>query len=394
MKKNEVVIVAAFRTAIGKFGGSLKDLSAVDLARQLVVKGLERDHIDPEQIDEVIFGNVYSAGLGQNMARQIAIQSGIPQRVPATTINQVCGSGMKALMLGYQSILAGLNEVVLVGGSESMSNVPYLAKDHRWGSKLGDRTLVDGLLTDGLMDAFGSYHMGMTAENIAERYHISRQDQDLYAVNSHNKAARAQAEGQFADEIIPIRLDTGKSEILVFDQDESIRHNQTLEQISRLKPVFKQDGTVTPANASPLNDGAAALVLMTRERAEALNLPILAQIAASAQVGVDPAIMGTGPIPASRLAVERAGLALADIDLIEANEAFACQALYVQNELGLDPGKVNVNGGAIALGHPIGCSGARIIVTLVHEMKRRQAKYGLATLCIGGGQGDAVVLQA
>lgn len=394
MKKNEVVIVAAFRTAIGKFGGSLKDLSAVDLARQLVVKGLERDHIDPEQIDEVIFGNVYSAGLGQNMARQIAIQSGIPQRVPATTINQVCGSGMKALMLGYQSILAGLNEVVLVGGSESMSNVPYLAKDHRWGSKLGDRTLVDGLLTDGLMDAFGSYHMGMTAENIAERYHISRQDQDLYAVNSHNKAARAQAEGQFADEIIPIRLDTGKSETLVFDQDESIRHNQTLEQISRLKPVFKQDGTVTPANASPLNDGAAALVLMTRERAEALKLPILAQIAASAQVGVDPAIMGTGPIPASRLAVERAGLALDDIDLIEANEAFACQALYVQNELGLDPEKVNVNGGAIALGHPIGCSGARIIVTLVHEMKRRQAQYGLATLCIGGGQGDAVVFQA
>ena len=394
MKKNEVVIVAAFRTAIGKFGGSLKDLSAVDLARQLVVKGLERDHIDPEQIDEVIFGNVYSAGLGQNMARQIAIQSGIPQRVPATTINQVCGSGMKALMLGYQSILAGLNEVVLVGGSESMSNVPYLAKDHRWGSKLGDRTLVDGLLADGLMDAFESYHMGMTAENIAERYHISRQDQDLYAVDSHHKAATAQAEGQFADEIIPIRLDTGKSETLVFDQDESIRHNQTLEQISRLKPVFKQDGTVTAANASPLNDGAAALVLMKRERAEALNLPILAQIAASAQVGVDPAIMGTGPIPASRLAVERAGLALADIDLIEANEAFACQALYVQNELGLDPSKVNVNGGAIALGHPIGCSGARIIVTLVHEMKRRQAQYGLATLCIGGGQGDAVVFQA
>lgn len=391
--KNDVVIVAAKRTAIGAFGGTLKDISAVDLGVH-VLKDILASHPNlTEEINEVIIGNVLGAGQGQNIARQVAVKAGLPIETPAFTLNQVCGSGMKALMLGWQSILAGDNQVVIVGGTENMSQAPFLMDQLRWGNKLGTSTVKDSLIVDGLTDAFSQVHMGITAENIADKFDISRQSQDDYAFMSQEKARQAQANGAFDQEIVPIAIPQRKKEDLIFKVDEGVRQNQVREDLDRLKPAFKKDGSVTAGNASTLNDGAALLVIASRQKAEELGLPIMARLVSKAQVGVDPDFMGTGPIPASQMALSKAGLTVEDLDLIEGNEAFAVQALHVCQSLGLDPDKVNVNGGAIALGHPIGCSGARIIVTLLHALEKRQGRYGLATLCIGGGQGDAVIVE-
>lgn len=388
----EAVIVAAVRTPIGSYGGSLKDISAVDLGVTAVKGALEKINLDPALVDEVIFGNVLGAGLGQNVARQVSIKSGLPVTTPSFTINKVCGSGLKTISLAAQAILLGDADVVIAGGTENMSQAPYVIQNQRWGSRMGDSKVIDTMLKDGLTDAFEPMHMGITAENVAAKYNITREDQDSFAVRSQEKAVVAIKAGKFKDEIVPVLIPQRKGDPLVFDTDEYPRENASMEGMAKLRPAFKKDGTVTAGNASGINDGAAAIIMMSSEKAAQLGLPVLATIKSYASAGLDPTIMGCGPIYASRKALDKAGLSVSDLDLVEANEAFASQACAVNRELGLNPDIVNVNGGAIALGHPIGASGARIFVTLLHEMQKRDAKCGLATLCIGGGMGIAVIV--
>ncbi|MED3660571.1 acetyl-CoA C-acetyltransferase [Ureibacillus sp. FSL K6-8385] len=389
----DVVIVSAVRTAIGSFQGSLKDVPAPTLGSIVIKEALRRSGLEPDRVDEVIMGNVLQAGLGQNPARQAAIQAGLPETVPAMTINKVCGSGLKAVHLAYQAIAAGEADIVVAGGFENMSQAPYLLKNARSGFKMGDQTLIDSMIHDGLWCAFNDYHMGITAENLASQYHITREEQDEFAARSQARAAKAIEEGKFKEEIVPVEIPQRKGDPIIFDTDEFVRPGTTVEKLSALRPAFKKDGTVTAGNASGINDGAAAVVVMSKKKAEELGITPLATIVANAAVGVDPAIMGIGPAEAVRKALKKADLTLDQIDLIEANEAFAAQSIAVDRELHFDPDKLNVNGGAIALGHPIGASGTRILVTLLYEMKRRDAKLGLATLCIGGGQGVATIIQ-
>ncbi len=388
----EVVIVSAARTPVGSFNGALASVPAYQLGATAITAALERAGVSPTEVDEVVLGHVLQAAAGQGPARQAAMAAGIPQGAPAWSLNQICGSGLRAVAIGAQQIADGSANIVVAGGQESMSQAPHAAH-LRNGTKMGDLSMVDTMIKDGLWDAFNGYHMGQTAENIATKFEISRADQDAFAVASQNKAEAAQKAGKFVDEIAPVTIKGRKGDTVV-DQDEYIRHGATLESVSGLRPAFNKEGTVTAANASGLNDGAAALVLMSADEAKKRGLTPLARIASWANAGVDPAIMGTGPIPASKKALERAGWTVADLDLIESNEAFAAQSLCVTRELGLDPAKTNVNGGAIAIGHPIGASGARILTTLLHEMKRSGAKKGLATLCIGGGMGVAMCIEA
>lgn len=387
----DVVIASATRTAIGSFGGTLAPVSAPELGTAVIKEALSRAGVDAENVDEVIMGNVLTAGLGQNTARQASIHAGIPQERPAMTINQVCGSGLRAAMLGAQVIRNGDGKIIVAGGQENMSASMH-ASQMRNGTKMGPVTMVDTMIVDGLWDAFNNYHMGQTAENLAEKYQISRDAQDEFAASSQQKAAAAQEAGHFDAEITSVTIKNRKGDI-TFDKDEYIRGGTTAEKLGGLRAAFTKDGSVTAGNASGLNDGASALVLMSLEEAEERGVTPLARIASFAHCGVDPSIMGIGPAPASRLALEKAGWSLNDLDLIEANEAFAAQALSVGKELGWDPEKVNVNGGAIALGHPIGASGARILTTLLHELKRREVNKGLATLCIGGGMGVAMCVE-
>ena len=389
----EVVIVAAVRTPIGSFGGSLKDISAVDLGSLVIKDAIERAGLEPEQVDEVIMGNVLGAGLGQNVARQMSVHAGVPVTVPAFTINKVCGSGLKAVQLAAQAVLCGDAEVVVAGGAENMSQAPYILPNQRWGSRMGNATVVDTMLRDGLTDGFEDYHMGITAENVAEQYGITREDQDSFALQSQKRAVAAVESGRFKEEIIPVEIPQRRGEPLVFDTDEFPRKDVSLEGLSKLRPAFQKDGSVTAGNSSGINDGAAAVVVMSAEKAKELGVPVLATIKSYASAGLDPKVMGCGPIYASRKALEKAGLTVADLDLVESNEAFAAQACAVAKELNLDLEKVNVNGGAISLGHPIGASGCRILVTLLHEMQKRDAKRGLATLCIGGGMGTALIVE-
>ena len=390
----KVVIASAVRTPVGSYGGSLKSLSAKDLGVITVKEAIKRAGIKAEDVDETVFGCVLQAGLGQNVARQISMGAGIPKEKPAMTVNIVCGSGLRTVSLAAQMIKAGDADVVVAGGTESMSNAPYLLQNERWGARMGDKKAVDEMIKDGLWDAFNDYHMGITAENIAEKFNLSRQEQDELAAMSQNRAEKARAEGKFKDEIVAVEIKDRKGNVTVVDTDEHIREGVTAEGISKLKPAFKKDGgTVTAANASGLNDGSAAIVVMSEEKAKELGVKPLATIISYATEGVDPAIMGTGPIPTVRKALEKAELKLEDIDLIEANEAFAAQALSVIKELGLNTDIVNVNGGAIALGHPVGASGARILTTLLYEMQKRDSKKGIATLCIGGGMGTAVIVE-
>jgi acetyl-CoA C-acetyltransferase len=389
MKK--VVIVSAVRTAIGSFGGTLKDVSAVDLGVVVVKEALQRAQLKPEQVDELIFGNVLSAGLGQNVARQIAIKSDIPNYVSSFTINKVCGSGLKSVALAASAIMLGEAEVVVAGGAENMSASAYVVSNQRFGSKMGHIQMIDTMIKDGLTDAFHDVHMGITAENIVEEYKFTREALDQFAFESQQKAAKAQAEGRFKDEIVPVVIPSRKGDVH-FDQDEYIKPETTLEILAKLRPAFKKDGVVTAANSSGINDGAAAMVLMSEEKAKALGLTPLVVIDAFASAGVDPLIMGTGPIPSTKKAFEKAGISANDLDLIEANEAFAAQSMSVVKSLNLDSKKVNVNGGAIALGHPIGASGTRILVSLIHEMLKTDAQRGLATLCIGGGMGISMIV--
>ena len=388
----EVVIVLAVRTPVGTFAGSLKDVPAVQLGVVAVKEAMQRAGIEAAQVENVVLGNVLQAGLGQNTARQVLIHSGIPQEVPAMTINKVCASGLRSVSLAAQIIKAGDADIIVAGGIENMSAAPYAMPGARWGYRMGDSNLTDIMIKDGLWDAFNQYHMGITAENVAERWKLTREELDTFAFESQQKAENAIKAGKFKDEIVPVEI-AGKKGVTVFDTDEHPRFGTTLDALSRLKPAFKKDGIVTAGNASGINDGAAALVVMSLEKAKALGLKPIARIASYASAGVEPAIMGTGPIPASRKALEKAGWKPQDLDLIEANEAFASQAVVVNKEMGWDTAKVNVNGGAIAIGHPIGASGARILVTLLHEMKKRGAKKGIATLCIGGGQGSAITVE-
>jgi acetyl-CoA C-acetyltransferase len=389
---SDIVIVSAARTPVGSFNGALSSLPASDLGKIAIQAAVERAGIAPADVDEVILGQVLQAAAGQGPARQASVNAGIPVESPAWSLNQLCGSGLRAVALAAQQIAAGDAKIVVAGGQESMSQAPH-AQNLRGGQKMGDLAFVDTMIKDGLWDAFHGYHMGQTAENIASRWQITRQDQDVFAVASQNKAEAAQKAGKFDDEIVPVTIKGRKGDTVV-DKDEFIRHGATLEGIAGLKPVFTKEGSVTAANASGLNDGAAALVLMSADEAAKRGLKPLARIASWANAGVEPEIMGTGPIPASKKALEKAGWTVADLDLVESNEAFAAQSLCVVRELGLDPAKVNVNGGAIAIGHPIGASGARILTTLLHEMKRSGAKKGLATLCIGGGMGVAMCVEA
>ena len=389
----EVVIVSAVRTAIGSFGGSLSGFSATDLGVIAAKEAIKRAGITPEQISETIVGNILSAGLGQNIARQIAIKSGIPASQPAMTINKLCGSGLRAVSMGAQFIMLGDAEIVLAGGTESMTNAPYLLKQARNGYKMGHGQVLDSMILDGLTDAFNDYHMGITAENIAEQWNISRDEQDSFAAESQIKTENAQKSGKFKEEIVPIQIPQRKGDPILFDTDEFPKSGVTKEKLSSLKPAFKKDGTVTAGNASGINDGASMIILMSAEKAKELNLKPMAKVISYASAGVDPSIMGYGPVPASKAALEKAHLTIDEIDLVEANEAFAAQSLSVMRDLKLNPEKVNVNGGAIALGHPIGASGARILTTLLYEMKRRKSQKGLATLCIGGGMGTALIVE-
>jgi acetyl-CoA C-acetyltransferase len=388
----EVVIVSAARTPVGSFNGALSGLAAHELGRIAIQAAVERAGLTPADVDEVILGQVLQAGAGQGPARQAAVNAGVPVESPAWSLNQLCGSGLRAVALGAQQIKDGSVDIVVAGGQESMSQSPHAA-NIRSGQKMGDLGFVDTMIKDGLWDAFHGYHMGQTAENIASRWQITREDQDNFAVTSQNRAEAAQKAGKFTAEIAPVTIKGRKGDTVV-DTDEYVRHGVTIDTVSGLRPAFTKEGSVTAANASGLNDGAAALVLMSADEAKKRGLKPLARIASWASAGVDPEIMGTGPIPASRKALEKAGWKASDLDLVESNEAFAAQALCVVRELGLDPAKVNVNGGAIAIGHPIGASGARILTTLLHEMKRSGAKKGLATLCVGGGMGVAMCVEA
>ena len=389
----EVVIVSAVRTAVGSFNGGLANVPAVELGAIVIKEVIDRAGITPGQVDEVIMGNVLSAALGQNPARQASVKAGVPLEIPAWTVSKVCGSGLKAVVCAAQAILAGDAEIIVAGGMESMSLASYALPKARTGYRMGNQVVVDTMVNDGLTDAFHNVHMGVTAENIAEQYGFSREDQDKFAVTSQNRTEAAIKAGKFKEEIVPVTIPQRKGNPIVVDKDEFPRFGATYEALAKLRPAFKKDGTVTAGNASGINDGAAAVLVMSKEKAESLGLTPLATITSWASAGVDPLIMGTGPIPATRKALEKAHLTIADVDVVEANEAFASQALSVAKDLNLDMSKTNINGGAIALGHPVGASGARILVTLLHEMKRQAAHRGLATLCIGGGQGIAMLVE-
>jgi acetyl-CoA C-acetyltransferase len=389
----DVAIVSAVRTAVGSFLGTLANMPAPDLGAVVIAESLKRVDLDGARVDEVIMGNVLQAGLGQGPARQAALKAGLPHEVPAWTINFVCGSGLYSVAVGVRDIMTGEADIVVAGGMENMSLAPYLSPGVRQGLRMGNAQMIDEMINDGLWCAFNDVHMGITAENIAERYDITREEQDSLALASQQKAARASESGRFKDEIVPVAVKK-KGETVLFEKDEFIRPGTTMETLAKLKPAFKKNGTVTAGNASGINDSAAAVVLMSTDMAQELGLRPLAIVRSSAKAGVDPAIMGMGPVPASRKALQKAGIIVGDLDLIEANEAFAAQSLAVARELELPPDKTNVNGGAIAIGHPIGASGARILVTLVHEMQKREgARYGLATLCVGGGHGVAMVVE-
>lgn len=389
----EVVIVSAVRTPIGSFGGCLSSLSAVDLGVIAAKEAIKRANIEPKEINEVLIGNVLGSGLGQNISRQISIKSGIPVEVPAMTLNKLCGSGLRAISLAAQEIMLGDADVILCGGTESMSNAPYLIPTARFGQRMGNGKLIDTMIEDGLTDAFNKYHMGITAENIASQWGISREEQDEFAVRSQNKAEEAKRLGKFNEEIVEVEINHRKGNPININEDEYIKSNITIEKLKKLKPAFKTDGTVTAGNSSGINDGAAIVIVMSKEKADLLGVKPLATIKAYGSAGIDPSIMGYGPVQATKKALNRANWNIEDLDLVEANEAFAAQSISVLRDLKLDESKVNVNGGAIALGHPIGASGARILVTLLYEMKRRDAKKGLATLCIGGGMGTALLVE-
>ncbi|MBW9173508.1 acetyl-CoA C-acetyltransferase [Clostridium estertheticum] len=389
----EIVIVGAARTAIGSFGGGLSKVSAVEMGTVAAKEAIKRSGVKPELIEEAIIGNVIQAGLGQNVARQIAIKAGLDISSSALTINKVCGSGLRAVSLAAQIIMCGDAEVVLAGGTESMSNAPYALPNNRWGARMGDGKVVDTMIKDSLWDAFNDYHMGMTAENIAEQWNITREDQDQFALKSQHKAEAAIKGGKFKDEIVPVVIPQRKGDPITFDTDEFPKFGSTIEKLRKLKPAFKKDGTVTAANASGINDGAVMFIVMSKDKADQLGLKPLVTIKSYASAGVDPKIMGYGPVPASKKALAKAGLTVADLDLVEANEAFASQSLAVAKDLGLNPEIVNVNGGALALGHPVGASGGRILISLIYEMIKRDSKTGLATLCIGGGQGTAIIVE-
>lgn len=393
MMTNEVVIVSAVRTAIGAFQGSLKSVPATKLGSIVIKEALNRAGILGEQVDEVIMGNVLQAGLGQNPARQAAIQAGLPVAVSAMTINKVCGSGLKAVHLAAQAIIAGDADIVVAGGFENMSRAPYLLNNAREGFRMGDQKVVDSMITDGLWCAFNDYHMGITAENICDQYGITREEQDAFSARSQQRTVAAISAGRFVDEIVAVEIPQRKGEPIIFDQDEYPKADSTVEKLSKLRPAFKKDGSVTAGNSSGINDGAAAVVVMSKAKAEELGIQPLATIVANASAGVDPSVMGMGPAVAVKKVLAKADKTIADIELVEANEAFAAQSIGVDRELHFDAEKLNVNGGAIALGHPIGASGARILVTLLHEMAKRDAKTGLATLCIGGGQGVATIVK-
>ncbi|KAF0130378.1 MAG: acetyl-CoA C-acetyltransferase [Bacteroidetes bacterium] len=390
MKK--AVIVSGARTPIGNFGGSLSGLSAVELGKIAATEAINRAGISPDLIEDVIVGNILSAGLGQNIARQIGIKAGTPETTPAITINQLCGSGLRAVMMAAQQIISGESEIVLAGGTESMSNAPYLLPKARNGYRMGDGVIVDSMILDGLTDAFNNYHMGITAENIAEKWGITREEQDAFALLSQQKTEAAQKNGKFDNEIVSVVIPQKKGDPIIVKDDEFPKHGMTLDKLTKLRPAFKNDGTVTAGNASGINDGAAMLILMSEEKANELGLKPLATIEGYAYAALDPKIMGYGPVPATKKALAKTGWKIEDIDLIEANEAFAAQSLAVAKDLALNPAIVNVNGGAIALGHPVGASGARILISLIYEMKKRDAKKGLATLCIGGGQGISMLV--
>jgi acetyl-CoA C-acetyltransferase len=389
----DVVIVAAGRTAIGKFGGALSKIPAADLGAHVIKALLGRTGIKPDQVSEVIFGQVLTAGIGMNGARQASIRAGVSDKVPAMTINHVCGSGLRATHLAAQAIKCGDSEIVVAGGQENMSLAPHVMLGSRDGFRMGDAKLVDSMINDGLWDVFNNYHMGVTAENVAKKYNVSRKDQDEFAAASQQKAEAAQKAGRFKDEILPISIPQRKGDPLSFDADEYPKHGSTVESLASLRPAFDKSGTVTAGNASGINDGAAAVIMMSSKKADELGLKPLAKVRAYASAGVDPSIMGMGPVPASQLCLSRAGWKASDLELMEINEAFAAQAVAVNREMGWDTSRINVNGGAIALGHPIGASGCRILVTLLHEMIRRNAKKGLASLCIGGGMGVALAVE-
>ena len=390
----EVYLVSMARTAVGSFGGTLKSTPAVELGALVIKEALKRGGVEASQVNELFFGNVLQAGLGQNPARQAALKAGLPIETPATTLNKVCGSGLHSVSIAYRTIMADEAECVVAGGMESMSMAPYAINSARWGARMNNTSMTDVMVNDGLWDAFNNCHMGITAENVAEKYGITREMQDELALRSQTRAAAAIAEGKFKDEIVPVVIPQKKGDPIVFDTDEYVKPGTTMEKLAKLKPAFKRDGgTVTAGNASGINDGAAAIVVASGEFVKAHGLKPMAKIVATGSVGVDPALMGTGPIPSVRQALKKAGLETKDIDLFELNEAFAAQAAAVNAELGLTPDNVNVNGGAIAIGHPIGASGARILVTLCYEMARRGAKYGVASLCIGGGMGEALVVE-
>ncbi|MCX0394768.1 acetyl-CoA C-acetyltransferase [Clostridium perfringens] len=389
----EVVIASAVRTALGSFGGSLKDVPAVDLGALVIKEALNKAGVKPECVDEVLMGNVIQAGLGQNPARQAAVKAGLPVEIPSMTINKVCGSGLRCVALAAQMIKAGDADVIVAGGMENMSQGPYVLRTARFGQRMGDGKMVDAMVNDALTDAFNGYHMGITAENIAEQWGLTREMQDEFAANSQMKAEAAIKAGKFKDEIVPVVIPQRKGDPIVFDTDEFPRFGTTAEKLAKLRSAFKKDGTVTAGNASGINDGAAALVVMSAEKAKELGVTPICKIVSYGSKGLDPSIMGYGPFYATKKALEGTGLTVADLDLIEANEAFAAQSLAVAKDLEFDMSKVNVNGGAIALGHPVGASGARILVTLLHEMMKRDAKRGLATLCIGGGMGTALIVE-
>lgn len=393
MGQTEVVIVSAVRTAIGSFGGSLQNVSATTLGGTVIKEALNKVGVSANEVDEVIMGNVLQAGLGQNPARQATLAAGLPETVSALTINKVCGSGLKAVHLATQAILAGDADVIVAGGMENMSQAPYLLKNARNGFKMGDQKVVDSMIQDGLWCAFNDYHMGVTAENLCDKYEITRDEQDAFAASSQQKAEAAIQSGRFKDEIVPVEVPGRKGQVTIFEQDEFPRAGTTAESLGKLRPAFKKDGSVTAGNASGINDGAAAVVVMSRKKAEELGLTPLVSIKANATAGVDPSIMGIGPVSAVKKALERAAVSLEDVQLVEANEAFAAQSIAVDRELQFNHDILNVNGGAIALGHPIGASGTRVLVSLIHEMQKRDAKLGLATLCIGGGQGVATIVE-
>ena len=389
----EVVIVSACRTPIGSFGGSLKSVSAADLGAITVKEAIKRAGIAPELVEEVVYGNVLQAGLGQNVARQVSIKAGLPVETTAVTINIVCGSGLKTVAMAAQAIKAGDADIIVAGGTENMSAAPYVFPAARWGARMNNSTMVDAMVNDGLWDAFNQYHMGITAENVAEQWGITREEQDAFAVRSQNLAEAAIKAGKFKEEIVPVEIPQKKGDPVVFDTDEYPKFGASIEKMAKLKPAFKKGGTVTAANASGINDGAAAVVVMSKDKAQELGLNWLCEIVSYATGGVDPSIMGVGPVASCTKALAKADMTIDDIDLIEANEAFAAQSIAVARDLKFDMDKVNVNGGAIALGHPIGDSGARILVTLIHEMIKRDNKIGLATLCIGGGQGQTMIIK-